>query len=91
MSDPDQLQTEQERQLGTRLEALEAELETRAANLALLFDGSRRWRNGLQERERAMLAACECYAANHSAAGVPGHSLMMFVAKLAMLLDEAKR
>jgi hypothetical protein len=46
------------------------------------------WREGLEERERLLLANCEVYAAG-AQGGLPGHMLMLLTAKLAGMLDAA--
>lgn len=45
------------------------------------------WRGELSEREQLQVEMSEFYADRFSPAGVPGHTLMMLVAKLARLLD----
>lgn len=77
------------------LERMRLELELRAANLAYLADPSTgsypQWRVSLDGRERALVAAAESYARCHKDAGLPGHNLLMLVAKLSGKLDEAGR
>lgn len=41
----------------------------------------------LNERENEIVAACEEYAIKHANAGLPGHNLMIVVAKLAMQIE----
>lgn len=73
------------------LDRMRAELELGAARVAWLSDpsgaGYPQWRVVLDERERNLLAAAESYARNYSTAGLPGHNLLMLVAKLAKQLD----
>jgi hypothetical protein len=45
------------------------------------------WREQLSERERGLVGNCEQYAAGNPA-GLPGHNLMLLIAKLANVLDE---
>lgn len=50
---------------------------------------SRSWDSALSEREFGLLKNCEQYAANDPS-GVPGHALMLLIAKLAQMLDESE-
>lgn len=45
------------------------------------------WRVQLSERERGLVGNCETYATGEPA-GLPGHSVMLLVARLAAMLDE---
>ena len=46
------------------------------------------WYEHLDERQLRLIANCRNYSKNDPA-GVPGHNLMIIIAKLAELLDEA--
>jgi hypothetical protein len=49
------------------------------------------WLLGLEQRERAQVYHALAYATDHSAAGIPGHSYFMLIAKLARMLDQKGR
>lgn len=53
-----------------------------------MTDSRTSWIIHLDEREKKLLKACEDYANNHAESGLPGHSLMMLVSKLASILDD---
>ena len=54
------------------------------------YQWARDWDSDLSEREVGLLKNCEQYAANDPS-GIPGHALMLLVAKLAQMLDESER
>lgn len=41
----------------------------------------------LDERELEIVRACKDYAVNHANAGLPGHNLVIIIAKLSALVD----
>ena len=43
----------------------------------------------LTDRERIQIAACEAYADQFAGSGLPGHGLMILVAKLSAMLGDA--
>lgn len=43
----------------------------------------------LTDRERDQMHACEAYAQQFAASGLPGHGLFMLVAKMSVLLEDA--
>lgn len=43
----------------------------------------------LSEREQAQIRACQAYAQQFEASGLPGHGLFMLVAKMSALLEDA--
>jgi hypothetical protein len=45
------------------------------------------WDGDLEPRELEQIRACVDYAARHSAAGLPGHNLLLIVNKLVRKLD----
>jgi hypothetical protein len=45
------------------------------------------WLSEFDERQRQLIANCKLYAQNDPA-GLPGHNLMVIIAKMAQLLDE---
>ncbi len=49
------------------------------------------WLTALDLREQAQVFHALAYATDHSAAGVPGHSYFMLIAKLARMLDQKER
>jgi hypothetical protein len=46
------------------------------------------WLTSLEQRERALVTLSLAYATEHSAAGAPGHSYFMLIAKLARMLNK---
>ena len=48
------------------------------------------WDDMFDERQRGLIASCRQYV-NHGAPGLPGHQLMLIVAKMAALLDKAQK
>lgn len=46
------------------------------------------WLLSLETRERAQVYHALAYATDHSAAGIPGHSYFMLIAKMARLLNK---
>lgn len=51
------------------------------------FVGNKDWRSEFTEREQALIANCETYAKDNPA-GLPGHNLMVIIAKMAAKLDK---
>jgi len=49
--------------------------------------GNKDWRSEFTEREQALIANCETYAKDNPA-GLPGHNLMVIIAKMAAKLDK---
>lgn len=47
------------------------------------------WRFSFDERQREAIGASVMYDESYPGAGLPGHSLLMIVAKMSRLLDEA--
>ena len=47
----------------------------------------RHWSAQLSQRERDQIRACLAYHSDHETAGLPGHGLMILVAKLAKMVD----
>lgn len=45
------------------------------------------WRNQFDERQRRLIKNCSIYAENDPA-GLPGHNLMLIIAKMASILDQ---
>ena len=50
-----------------------------------------KWMLDLDTRERAQVFHALAYASDHSAAGIPGHSYFLLIAKLARMLDRSER
>ena len=50
--------------------------------------GGIRWIDKLSERQRDAIRACVAYSKDHSAAGLPGHSLVILVAELVNIIEE---
>lgn len=48
------------------------------------------WKRSLDHREIAQVNLAETYAAHFAAAGAPGHSQFMLIAKLARMLSESE-
>ncbi len=51
---------------------------------------ARTWDNDYPDRDRALIKNCELYAAN-GPAGLPGHQLMLIIARMAADMDQMER
>lgn len=51
---------------------------------------ARTWDGDYSDRERALIKNCELYAANEPA-GLPGHRLMLIIARMAADMDQMER
>jgi hypothetical protein len=81
MDNLSQAEKEQLLQLQTRLENLEnCHIERAAMG----------WRGQFDERQRGLIRNCEKYASDNPS-GLPGHKLILIVAKMAQLLDGEKK
>lgn len=47
------------------------------------------WADHLTQRERDQIRACQAYAMQFEASGLPGHGLFMLVSNMAAMLEDA--
>jgi len=76
--------------VGTLLHRSVGELTTHFSDSLPDYDArefERTWDSDYSRRERGIIQNCEMYAANNPS-GIPGHQLMLLVAKMAADLDQ---